>query len=435
MHNQMVKQLDDQSIAPVAPVARQPRDPFRSLRALVRREGDVARYRAGTEEAYLVNHPDLVRHILADNSANYSKDTSLNANFKAAAADGILVSEGDAWRKRRRLMQPAFHRERIASFADTIVTTTLEVAAGWEAQLDTDQPIDLAEAMATVTMLITARVLFGVDVSDDADFVGRAISDFLPKLLNPGEDFRLARERVMRVVAGLVDERMANPTDGRDVLSMLLDARDDDGGALTREQIQEEALTLLLAGFETTANGLTWTWALLMEHPAAYERLATEVAATVGERTPSASDLTSLGYARMVFEESLRLYPPAWILGRRAMRDDTVGGVRIGAGSVVAISPFMLHRHPGFWDDAERFDPERFASSRAASRAPFSYLPFGGGPRLCIGHAMALVEAQLVIASLVQRHRFSLPAGHVVEPERLFILRPRGGLPAFVRRA
>jgi cytochrome P450 len=172
-----------------------------------------------------------------------------------------------------------------------------------------------------------------------------------------------------------------------------------------------------------------------MEHPEVYERLAAEVVTVVGERTPSATDLSSLAYARMVFEESLRMYPPAWILGRRAIRDDSIGGVRIGAGSVVAISPFMLHRHPGFWDDAERFDPERFASARAASRAPFSYLPFGGGPRLCIGHAMALVEAQLVIASLVQRYRFSLPEGHVVEPERLFILRPRGGLPALVRSA
>ncbi len=433
----MVKQLDDQAMRPAvgATAARQPRDPFRSLRALVRREGDVARYRAGTEEAYLVNHPDLVRHVLADNSANYTKDTLINANFKAAAADGILVSEGDTWRKRRRLMQPAFHRERIAAFADTIVATTLEVAAGWDDVVGSDRPADLAEAMATVTMLITSRVLFGVDVSDDAEMVGRAISEFIPKLLRPDEDFRVARERVMRVVSGLVDERMANPTDGRDVLSMLFEARDEDGGALTREQIQEEAMTLLLAGFETTANGLTWTWALLMQHPEAYERLATEVATVLGERAPSATDLSSLPYARMVFEESLRLYPPAWILGRRAIRDDTIGGVPIGAGSVVAISPFMLHRHPAFWVDAERFDPERFASSRAASRAPFSYLPFGGGPRLCIGHAMALVEAQLVIASLVQRYRYSLPAGHVVEPERLFILRPRGGLPALVRRA
>lgn len=418
-----------------APAARQARDPFRSLRALVRREGDVARYRAGTEEAYLLNHPDHVRHVLADNSANYTKDTLINANFKAAAADGVLVSEGDTWRRRRRLMQPAFHRERIAAFADTIVATTLEVARGWEPMLASGEPVDIAEAMATVTMLVTARVLFGVDVSRDADAVGRAISEFMPKLLRPDADFREARERVMRVVARLVDERMAKPTDGRDVLSMLFEARDEEGGALTRDQIQEEAMTLLLAGFETTANGLTWTWALLMEHPWAYERLAAEASGVLGSRLPAASDLSSLGYTRMVFEESLRLYPPAWILGRRAINDDTIGGVRIAAGSVVAISPFMLHRHPGFWDDAERFDPERFASSRAAARTPFSYLPFGGGPRLCIGHAMALVEAQLVIATLVQRYRFELPAGHIVEPERLFILRPRGGLPALVRPA
>jgi cytochrome P450 len=434
----MVKQLDDIAVpssSPDAAAPRQPRDPFRSLRALVRREGDVARYRAGTEEAYLVNHPDLIRRVLVDNASNYTKDTAINASFKAAAADGILVSEGEPWRRRRRMMQPAFHRERIAAFADTIVATTLEVAAGWEPAVGGEAPIDLAEAMATVTMLITARVLFGVDVSSQADLVGREIAGFLPKLLRPDQDFRNARARVMNVVTSLIDERIANPSDGNDVLSMLLEARDDAGERLAREQIQEETMTLLLAGFETTANGLTWTWALLMEHPWAMDRLQAEVTNVLGGRLPRASDLSGLSYTRMVFEESLRLYPPAWILGRRAIADDTIGEVRIPAGSVVAISPFMLHRHPGFWEDAERFDPERFVSSRAASRSPFSYLPFGGGPRLCIGHAMALVEAQLVIATIAQRYRFELPPGHVVEPERLFILRPRGGLPARARRA
>jgi cytochrome P450 len=295
--------------------------------------------------------------------------------------------------------------------------------------------VDLAEAMATVTMLITARVLFGADVSDHADLIGRSISEFLPKLLRPSEDFRIARERVMRVIVNLVDERVAHPTDGGDVLSMLVEARDESGAGLSREQIQDEALTLLLAGFETTANGLTWTWALLMEHPAAMDRMRAEAAEIVGDRLPRASDLPSLAYTRMVFEEALRLYPPAWILGRRAIGDDVIGGVSIPAGSVVAISPFMLHRHPSFWEDPERFDPERFADTRAAGRRPFSYLPFGGGPRLCIGHAMALVEAQLVLATIAGRYRFELPAGHIVEPERLFILRPRGGLPALVRNA
>ncbi len=410
------------------------RDPFRSLRALVRREGDVARYRAGTERAYLVNHPDHVRHVLADNSSNYTKDTFINANFKAAAADGILVSDGDLWRRRRRLMQPAFHRERIAGFATTIVDSTLGVAEAWEPMVGTGEPIDLAEAMARVTMLITARVLFGVDVSSDADMLGREISDYMPKLFQPGDDFRAARARVMEVVRGLVDERYANPTDGGDVLSMLIEARDESGRGLTRDQINDEVLTLLLAGYETTANGLSWTWALLMEHPWAMDRLRAEVASVVGDRLPRASDLPALGYTRMVFEEALRLYPPAWILGRRAIRDDVIGGQAIPAGSVVAICPYLLHRHEDFWDDPDRFDPARFATARAAARSPFSYLPFGGGPRMCIGHAMAMVEAQLVIATIAPRYRFEGAPGHVVEPERLFILRPKGGLPVLASR-
>jgi cytochrome P450 len=425
-----------QTERPTVGGGRRPRDPFRSLNALMAREGDVARYRSGSEEAYLVNHPDYIRHVLVDNASGYSKDTAVNANFKAAAADGILVSEGEQWRRHRRLMHPAFHRDRVAGFAESIVELTLGVMAGWASVVDTDQPIDLATDMATLTMLITAKVLFDADLTDRADMVGQAIGDALPKLVAPDkEEFWAAKAKILNVVISLVEERVASGRRGQDVLSMLIEARDERGEGLTTQEIQDEAMTLVLAGVETTANGLAWTWTLLMQHPEVAERLHRELVATVGGRLPTAADLPRLSFARMIFEEALRMYPPAWILGRRALVDDEIGGRRIPKGSVVAVSPYLLHRNTAFWEEPERFDPERFTAARTAGRRPFTYLPFGGGPRLCIGHAMAMVEAQLAIATIAARYRFELPPGQVVEAERLFVLRPRGGLPALVRTA
>jgi cytochrome P450 len=425
--------------APVGATERPPRDPFRSLTALVRRQGDVARYRAGTEKAYLVNHPDHVRHILADNASNYSKDTFINATFKRSLADGLLTLEGEAWKRRRRLVQPAFHRERLASFADAMVEDATRIADRWEPLVGTAEPIDLAAEMGTLTLLITARVLFGVDLSSEADSVGKTIARWLGNLVSSAsqEGFQAGRQEVLALIDRLVDDRIRDPGSGRDVLSMLVESTDDSGERLTREQIHDEVLTLLLAGHETTANGLAWTWVLLMANPWAFDRLQAEVREVLdgGRRLPTAADLVSLRYTRMVFEESLRVYPPAWIIGRRALADDMLGDHPIPKGSVVAISPYLLHRHPDFWDDPERFDPERFAPNRDATRRLFSYIPFGVGPRLCIGHVMAMVEAQLVLAVVASRFRFEPVPGHVVEPERLFILRPRGGVPALVRRA
>jgi cytochrome P450 len=292
--------------------------------------------------------------------------------------------------------------------------------------------------MGTLTMIITARVLFGVDLTDRADSAGKTIAEGVRGIVAPqNEGFRAGVEEIMDLVATIVDERAAEPGQGSDVISMLLESRDDEGNALSREQIHDEVITLLLAGHETTANGLAWTWVLLMANPWAMDLLQAETRDVLdgGRRLPEARDLAALRYTRMVFEESLRMYPPAWILGRRALADDVIGGQAIPAGTVVAISPYLLHRHPAFWVDPERFDPERFSPDRSASRKPFSYLPFGGGPRLCIGHTMAMVEAQLAIATIASRYRFEAAPGHVVEPERLFVLRPRGGVPALVRRA
>jgi cytochrome P450 len=412
---------------------RAPRDPFRSLRAMVERQGDVARYRAGSEEAFLLNQPDLVRHVLAEGSANFTKDTFVNANFREWLADGLLVSEGERWRRRRQLVQPAFHRERLSAFAGAMVEATVRITDRWQQFIETGEPMDLAAEMGTLTLLITSRVLFGVDLAHRADGIGRTIAEGMRGIISPHQDgFRTGRQKLLALVADIVDQRRRDRTDHADVVSMLIEARDASGRGLTRDEILEEVVTLLLAGHETTANALAWTWVLLISHPWAMRELQAELDAVLGGRCPLVADLPLIPYARMVFEESLRLYPPAWILGRRALSADVIGGRQIPAGSVVAISPYLLHRHPEFWPDPDRFDPTRFAPESAAVRRPFSFLPFGGGPRVCIGRALAMTEAQLVIATIASRFRFELLAGYAAEPERLFVLRPRGGVPVLV---
>jgi len=240
-------------------------------------------------------------------------------------ADGLLVSEGEVWRRRRRLIQPAFHRERLKEYADAMVQAATQIADRWEPIADTDATIDLAEAMGTLTLLITARVLFGVDLSDSADAAGRTIAEKLGYLLSAREDFLAGRAEIMDLVSRFVDERIANPDGQRDVVSMLIEARDEAGESLTREQIHDEVLTLLLAGHETTANGLAWTWVLLMANPDAMDRVHAEVRDVLGGHLPTARDLSKLRYTKMAFQESLRTYPPAWIIGRRAIAEDRLG--------------------------------------------------------------------------------------------------------------
>ena len=333
------------------------------------------------------------------------------------------------------------HRRRSTASAGRVrrrmVADTVRIADRLEAYVGTDEPVDLAAEMGTLTMLITARVLFGVDLTDRADSAGKTIAEGVRGIVAPTtRASRRAWPEIMDLVADIVDERANDPDEGDDVISMLLESRDDEGGTLTREQIHDEVITLLLAGHETTANGLAWTWVLLMANPWAMDRLQAETQEVLdGGRLPAARDLGASPYTRMVFEESLRMYPPAWILGRRALADDMIGGEPIPAGTVVAISPYLLHRHPGFWEDAERFDPERLLPGRNASRKPFSYLPFGGGPRLCIGHTMAMVEAQLAIATIAP--------GTGSRPRRTTWWSPNASsssglaerLPALVRRA
>jgi len=296
--------------------------------------------------------------------------------------------------------------------------------------------------MTRLTLTIVAKALFSADLSDDAEVIGAALTEvnrqlgefhlldmlwMIPTLRK--RRFRDAVRALDRVVDKIIDQRRRSTRRNQDLLSMLLDAVDEETSqAMTPRQVRDEVLTLLLAGHETTANALVWTWYLLSQNPDAADKLHQELAGVLGERAPSALDLPQLPYTRMVVEESMRLYPPAWAISRNAVGEDQIGGYRVPRKTNLIICSFVTHRHPALWDDPERFDPERFSPERSEGRPNFAYLPFGGGPRICIGKGFAMTEAQLILATVAQRYRLRLMPGHPVELHPLVTLRPRHGM-------
>ncbi len=402
------------------------RNPLSFFLALVRQHGDIVCYRTAPEPAYLINHPQYIKHVLVDNSRNYTKETYINRMFKSVVADGLLTSEGEAWRQQRQLLQPAFHPRNL-TFLDAIVTGATEaMLRQWQEQASQYRPIDVTKEMASLTLSITTQALFGVDLGQDVYVVGQAVNmaaDLLEKPTSPR--FKTAREAVDQVVQRIIREKQRAVDHRQDLLSILLQAYDQAPGTdHGYQQLCSQVTTLLLAGYDTTASALSWTWCLLARHPRVMQSLRAEVENVLAGRKPTYQDLERLTYTHMVFEESMRLYPPAWILGRKAIQADVIGGFDVPAGTIVAISPYTVHRHPDFWDDPEEFRPERFASRPSAQRHGFAYIPFGGGQRTCIGNHFAQFEAQLIIAMIVQAFNLELLPDQTIKPEPLFILRP-----------
>ncbi len=404
------------------------RDPLNFYLNLANEYGDVVCYRSAPETAFLVNHPDHVGHILVENHRNYTKGTYTNEMFKKAIADSLLVSEGDAWLRQRRLMQPAFHRQRLERLAPLFVREAAAVAERWREPARTGQPIDVAEEMAALTLSITTQALFGVSLGERVRAVGATVNmgfDLLEKPRHPR--FQNALAVMNEVVDGIITERRQAENGKDDVLSRLLNAGEEIGEeGLSDRELRDQVITLLLAGYDTTANALTWTWFALAQQPEASARLRQELDQVLGDRQADVEDLPDLVYTHMVFNESMRLFPPAWILGRKALGEDSLGDFRVPAGTIIAISPYVLHRHPQFWDEPDAFDPERFSEQRSAGRHRYAFIPFGAGQRQCIGNNMALIEAQLIIAILAQSYDMSLLPGQSIQPDPLFVLRPNG---------
>ena len=402
------------------------RDPLRFFLTLTRQYGDVVRYRPAPEPAYLINHPEDIKQVLVLNNHNYTKETYINHMFKSAVADGLLTSEGEVWRQQRRLIQPAFHRQRIDNLGGLMIEETGKLLKKWSEYASKGQAIDIASEMSTLTLSITGKALFGVDLGSRASSVGHAVDMAADLLEKPRHArFQEAFDSTDRIVYGIIEERRKSNLDTGDVLSLLLTARDEETGqGMSDQQLRDQVITLLLAGYDTTASAITWTWYLLSQNPSITDKLYDEVDRVLAGRLPEYEDLSDMPYSRMVFDEALRYYPPAWILGRKALEDDELGGYDIPGGTIIAISPFAVHRHKDFWEDPEKFDPERFSPERSEGRHHFAYLPFGAGPRQCIGNNFALMEAGLIIAMIAQRYRLQLVPGQTIKPEPIFILRP-----------
>lgn len=408
----------------------------------IARYGPVFRYRFFIWSVVLVNHPEYIKHILQENNKNYSKQTHDYRVLKPVVGEGLLTSEGDFWLRQRRLIQPAFHRQKINEFGNLMTSSTLKMLQRWQDDPFRGKPFDVANEMMRLTLGIVGKSLFNQDLSQEADTVGRSFtkaSDYtarkLRSVLPPtgGRQFKDAIRDLDRVVMEIIAERRAGQglKDNRkeDLLDMLLEARDQENGkGMTDQQLRDEVMTLMLAGHETTSNALSWTWYLLSQNPAAREKLETELQAVLNGRTPEMEDLPRLRYTKMVIQESMRLYPPAWIMSRRAEVDNVLGDFLIPAKSIIHISPYLMHRNPEYWQEPEKFVPERFTPEAQAAHPAFTYFPFGGGPRLCIGRDFAMAEAQLILATIASRYRFELVPGHPVEPDPQITMRPKYGL-------
>jgi cytochrome P450 len=427
------------------------RDPLASMLRTMHEIGDVVSCRYYLARFSLVHHPDGVRHILQENHQNYSKDVFDYQMLRRFIGDGLLTADGPSWLRQRRMIQPAFHRQRIAAFGTVMADEAEKQATLWRDRARPDLPLDIATEMGALTLRVVGRTLFGTDLQEEVALIGQAFTRVNVQLtqelyhpialvLNlPTRGTRAlhdALRTLSQVVDDLIARRRADPTERDDLLSLLMQARDEaDQTGMDDALLASEVVTLLIAGHETTANLLSWTWYLLSQHPEAEARLHAELASVLGGRAPTVGDLPNLPYTRMVIEESLRLYPPAYSFGRKALHDDVVCGYHLPKGAFVLVNPYTTHRHPAFWEDPDAFDPERFSLERSRDRPRFAYFPFGGGPRQCIGNDFALVEARIILATLAQHFRLRLVPGHAVEPEPLITLRPRGGVPMTIEAA
>lgn len=427
--------------------------PFAALRALRRdpigflteaaSRGDVVHVRLPRTPLYVLNRPDLVRMVLVDRHHDVRKGPTMDA-ARRMLGDGLLTSHGEMHRQRRRLVQPIFHHRRIEGYGTAMVELAERASDRWP----DGRTIDVHVEMARLTLAIVARTLFDVDVEDEraARIIGAltdvlaqydrafspwlAITERLP--LPANRRFDRAREVFDDAIHHMIRRRRAAGSEGDDLLSLLLRARED-GAAMTDEQVRDEAITIFLAGHETTANALTWTWLLLSEHPDARASVLAELDDVLGSRTPVAADTSSLSFTRAVLRESIRRYPPAWAIGRRATADLDADGHRIAAGSVIVVSPWLLHHDPRWWDEPWGFRPERWLADDPA-RSRDAYVPFGAGPRMCIGEGFAWLEATLVLATIARRLTLSHDPTHRAELQPAIALRPRTGMPMTVRR-
>jgi cytochrome P450 len=420
------------------------RDPISFIERMAREYGDISYFRMGPQDVYFLNHPDLVKDVLVTHQQNFTKGRALQRS-KRLLGEGLLTSEGDFHRRQRRLAQPAFHRQQIASYAEAMTAYAARMRETWR----DGETLDISHEMMRLTLAIVGKTLFDTDVEAEADEIGEAMTDIvglfnslmmpfselLEKLPLPQKRrFDRAKQRLDATIYRMIEERRraGGTSERHDLLSMLLAARDEesDGAGMTDTQVRDEALTIFLAGHETTANAMSWTWYLLSEHREAEARLHREIDEVLGDgRLPTFEDAARLRYTEMVLAESMRLYPPAWAIGRLSINEHEIAGYVLPPRSLVLMSPYVMHRDERYFPDPLRFDPERWTPEAREARPQFAYFPFGGGARRCIGEGFAWMEGILLIATLAQRFSLRHVPSHTVGLQPAITLRPKGGMP------
>lgn len=413
------------------------RDPLGSFRTWATEYGDLFYYRAGWIHVYFLNHPDLIDFVLVRHYQNFLKDRVIR-NSRWFFGEGLLTSEGDTWKRQRRLTQPAFHRERITSYAGIMTNYAEQAVSAWRE----GEVVDIHQEMMRLTLSIAIRALFDVEAegpqeisqainvmmrnNSGARMLLPAVTRFVPR---PGAfAFRRAIQKLDETVYQIIRLHRQNGHDSGDLLSILLEAEDEDGSQMNDRQIRDEVMTFLLAGHETTALALSWAWHVLAQDAEAERKLHAELDRVLCGRVPEISDLPLLKYAEGVIKESLRLYPPAWAVARTAIHEFELAGYRVPAGANVVMSQWVMHRDARFFPDPLKFDPDRWSRQETRDLPRFAYFPFGAGPRQCIGSSFAMMEAVLLLATLAQKFRLCAVEGHPIEPSPNITLRPKGGV-------
>jgi len=422
-------------------------DTLSFLTDISHRFGGVVGFHVAGLPVIAINHPEGVKHVLLDEHRRYNKETLQYKALSTVTGRGLLTSDGEPWLRQRRLAQPAFSRQRLAKLDEIVIPATEVMLEQWEPLAHAGQPVDIDAEMMRLTLQIVGKALFSIDLSRDAVNITRATLTALDTIIYRARNvftlpafiptprnlkFRRALKTLDHAVAEMVTSRRITGQPGDDLLGMFLQARDEETGAsMSDQQVRDEIMTMLIAGHETVASALTWTWYLLSRHSEESIRARDEVNRVLGERPPTVSDLEHLPSVGRIFSEALRLYPPAWVISRKALDEDEVLGFNIPMNALVVISPYVVHRQSEFWPEPEQFRPGRFLSGPAHR---FAYIPFGAGPRLCIGYQFATLEAQLIIARVLQQYELELVYPQTVRMDALVTLRPHGGLPMRLRR-
>ena len=406
--------------------------------------GDIFYYRAGWLPVYFLNHPDFVEEVLVNQYQNFGKDRVVR-NTRWIFGDGLLTNEGQPWLRQRRIIQPAFHRQHISGYADTMTAYVVEFMQAWN---DGDTR-DIHQDMMRLTLKVVAKLLFDLEVDEESEKIAHSLNTligqgaggrvifppFLRYLPVPAmKQVRRAARQLDTIAYRIIGERRANGHMNGDLLSLLMQARDEDGSGMTDQQLRDEAVTFLLAGHETTALSLSWALYLVSMHAEAEQKLHEELRQVLGGRVPNFSDMPRLRYSERIIKEAIRLYPPGWAVARTALRNCEVGGYQLRRGDNVVISQWCMHRDARFFVDPLKFDPDRWSPERAQSVPKYAYFPFGAGPRGCVGQSFATMEAILLLATISQQFRFSVVPDHPVVPMPSVTLRPKHGIRMVLHR-